>query len=146
MPNWCECELEVIGKYAAEFIDWISWGDSAFDFATIIPEPSYTGYDSSTIGEDGKMPDWYNWRLKNWGTKWNASNAELDGSRDLIRFETAWSPPIPVILRASEMFDNTKFILSYWESGMGFCGHFVAENGKVIHEMVDENYQGIRGG
>ena len=58
--------------------------------------------------------DWYDWAIANWGTKWNAA-ARLDviwisQSDDKamceIIFATAWSAPLPVIKKVSEMFPN----------------------------------------
>ena len=39
--------------------------------------------------------NWYDWNRKHWGTKWNAYESKLDG--DVLRFETAWSAPHPVL-------------------------------------------------
>jgi len=40
-------------------------------------------------------PTWYEWRVMNWGTKWNAYDVVLEGDDEEIkmRFDSAWSPP-----------------------------------------------------
>ena len=43
--------------------------------------------------------DWYEWCVKNWGTKWNADT--LSVSDDEIIFNTAWSPSEPIIKELS---------------------------------------------
>lgn len=51
-------------------------------------------------------PTWYDWNIKNWGTKWDASSAELTqkGKVLIFEFETAWSPPVPVFEYIAEHF------------------------------------------
>jgi len=40
--------------------------------------------------------NWYDWAIKNWGTKWGVYDVtEWKGNK--ISFNTAWSPPIPII-------------------------------------------------
>lgn len=46
----------------------------------------------------GGIMDWYDWNIKNWGTKWNAYDFERISESE-IKFETAWSAPHPVIER-----------------------------------------------
>lgn len=45
--------------------------------------------------------DWYDWRIANWGTKWNVEkNVDIDNLSDnniTLWFSTAWSPPVPLI-------------------------------------------------
>lgn len=59
--------------------------------------------------------DWHEWRCKNWGVKWNASDAVWDGNT--VAFYTAWSPPIPFFEALSERI------------GVGFEVHSWVENG-----------------
>lgn len=48
--------------------------------------------------------DWYDWRCKKWGTKWDVVEPEVisaswpDGERSSFKFRcwTPWSPPVPV--------------------------------------------------
>lgn len=47
--------------------------------------------------------DWYEWRCRNWNTKWNSCDDVMDAS-DTISFSTAWDIPYPIFLKLSEMF------------------------------------------
>ena len=38
------------------------------------------------------FPTWYEWRIANWGTKWNAFGTEIL-SNDEIKFQTTWNCP-----------------------------------------------------
>jgi hypothetical protein len=61
-------------------------------------------------------------------------------------FDTAYSPPVPVILRMSRKFPTLTFALNYFEMGMAFCGMVVLKNEEVIVNEVNNNYHGGRGG
>lgn len=70
-------------------------------FNRLIPMPTniFMG-DLSKTEEDkyGAENCWYEWRIKNWGTKWDAYQQEiqmLDDDILQIMFQTAWSAPIP---------------------------------------------------
>jgi hypothetical protein len=73
------------------------------------------------------MPNWYSWRVSNWGTKWEVS-AEIishsveDGWINLA-FDSAWSPPLEAFY-AWEAADSESrsFNIRYVEWGMAFCG------------------------
>ncbi len=75
--------------------------------------------------------DWYDWSIDNWGTKWNAGDVTQDHIGDrgfIIYFDTAWSPPVPVIEALIARFPEADIRLSYMEPGVGFAGE-VNSNG-----------------
>jgi hypothetical protein len=58
--------------------------------------------------------NWYDWSIANWGTKWNACDAELDDDCIAegyieIRFTTAWEAPVPVFEKMFAMFPKLSF-------------------------------------
>jgi len=55
--------------------------------------------------------NWYDWNIKNWGTKWNAYSFKRLNERQ-IYFETAWSAPFPVIDKLHEL--TQKHIIHEW--------------------------------
>ena len=62
---------------------------------------------------------WYNWRVQNWGTKWDAYTMEIDDT-DMphgfeVQFETAWSPPEEVCHAIREQFDDLSISWFYDE-------------------------------
>jgi hypothetical protein len=78
--------------------------------------------------------DWYIWSLQNWGTKWDAYYSEVEAWRDnelFYRFQTAWSPPEPVIVEMSRQFPELEFELRYLEAGIGFHGILCCQGGDV---------------
>lgn len=106
---------------------------------------------------DGYNQGGYEWCFTNWGTKWDARRVSVGDIKPLrkengdarhrakITFETAWTPPKPVIRRASELFQAVRFELRYYERGMAFSGTFVCDNGKVLRDTTCR-YSGNRGG
>jgi len=189
MPNWCDCELRVIGKtkevklfkeFAKSDIDYRTSDDgkdeNVLDTNNFIPYPKYfkdlddkakehnekaqklTGKAREKFKhmKDGFNSGGYEWCSENWGTKWGICRAELtdeytwelegEERNDLnYSFETAWSPPCPLVVRMSVLFPSLTFELRYFESGGGFNGLFVCEKGKIIDDKQGE-YFGNRGG
>ena len=77
------------------------------------------------------------WCIENWGTRWDAVNTERwENDETLVYiFSTAESPPIKVVKKMSEMFQDLRFELKYYESGVGFKGIFGCEKGEVKIDM-----------
>ena len=88
--------------------------------------------------EEKGMPEWWNWRVNNWGTKWsvNSDNIELEEKKGSLtyRFETAWAYPEPVIQRLSEMFPDADILLSFYEPGCIGRGSVTYKGGEIIKE------------
>lgn len=64
--------------------------------------------------------DWYEWCINNWGTKWQPMNVEIDGQ--ILSFDTAWSPPQPIIEQIGEKFKKLSFEYRYYEPGICLAG------------------------
>jgi hypothetical protein len=146
--------------------------ETPFDFNRFIPYPEkweqmdrereafYDRFNSLTPAEretvpippDGFNSGGYDWCVENWGTKWNACRVQIgqrsewdrEVSQDL-HFETAWSPPEPVIKRAAEMFPDLTLTLRYFECGCAYNGMLRCEGGEVTFDESGP-YFGNRGG
>lgn len=90
------------------------------------------------------MSTWYDWRRRFWGTKWNAMNFKTEDA-DTVRFDTAWTPPLPVIEKLAEMFPGKEIELTWADEGIGSnTGHLViGENGEEVEfvEYEDNSQQ-----
>lgn len=80
---------------------------------------------------------WYKWRIRNWGTKWNAygyeDGVQFDGHS--LRFWSAWSPPQPVIAKLSEMYPDLDFVHQFADEDIGHnCGEDEYHNGSLCGE------------
>lgn len=50
---------------------------------------------------------WYDWNTDHWGTKWNASDTEIDTKLQRIEFDTAWDMPRPIFQELANKFNIT---------------------------------------
>jgi len=145
MPNWCMNEIEVWGKNKSlrKLMDTIRNEDCDFDFNKISPYPAnYIEQDNKVEGQfDGYNNGGHQWCLKNWGTKWNASEPSVSiGVKYLMMsFDTAYTPSLPVTGKLSKLFPDLKFKHSYEEEGCDFSGYRVMKEGEVIRE-ADGDY------
>ena len=194
MPNWTQNIMIVRGtKTAVEyFLKKYINSAGEFDFDMVIPEPKtkkecpgeYITEEDESIGRKPWF-DWYKWRCDNWGTKWNAS-CTMTTPKSLctktraskrvhektwyeveITYDTAWSPPMPVIEKLQKEFhDAMKEGLIWIEhyylgDGSEFVGRVIGlspeeyccygdpefkkmliEDGWETEESFEENYLG----
>lgn len=156
MPNWAENRLIIKGstlKLTELLLKYTSTHDEnelCIDFNLIAPTPIELTNNSSpvsseelakTFKEKYGAEDWYHWNCDNWGTKWNARAISLKDNGNSLEFEfdTAWSPPIPIIQKLSKLFPDLKLTLTYAESGMGFAGREVYEKGHRTLQKYTED-------
>ena len=81
---------------------------------------------------------WYDWNIRNWGTKWDAGDASSERYADdhlNYSFSTAWSPPIEAITELSIQHPSVSFTLeSEEEQGWGVELEFVNGEQTVLRE------------
>ncbi len=106
----------------------------------------------SSDAKDGFNSGGYQWCVENWGTKWDAKEPRVDEQYEqdreleaMVMFETAWSPPLPVIKRAAELYPDISFTLKYFERGACYNGMYCCEGGEVVYDESGP-YFGDRGG
>lgn len=84
--------------------------------------------------------DWYDWAVRNWGTKWNSSDGFYEN--DTLSFQTAWSLPEPVLVKLSEMFPDITIGVVYADEDIGSnCGEFQLVDGNIENYI---EYDGIQ--
>ena len=136
MPNWCSNEVSVYGdeEDIKAFKEFVTNGEKVFDFNKILPMPKVLDSDASSkltkeesasrikkYGHD----NWYDWRVDNWGTKWDVPNAELqwEGETDLeYSIETAWAPPEGIHQALVDKFPHISISWFYREDGVQIAG------------------------
>ena len=109
-----------------------------FSLNEIVPQPDDIIQESIVFGIDYDGRDWYTWNTKNWGTKWNAYNQERvrESGRLIFRFETAWSPPHPVMEVLAAEFPKACIEHAMIDEGWNFAGIVFYENGEVVEERL----------
>ena len=162
MPNWCFNKITIrAGKETRDNIANFLKGDqyfrpwnyeegkqhdvlvaqpTLFAFHNVIPQPDYILEETDPRRKTNVPKDsedgWYNWRVNNWGTKWEVSEVAMYESKVALtyEFDTAWSPPEPVIAKLSELFPNAYITLFFDEPGMAFRGSISYKEGGVVRE------------
>jgi hypothetical protein len=96
--------------------------------------------------------DWYNFNVREWGTKWDVAVSEDDKYPDTTieeaengenyvvhyNFNTAWSRPLGAISKLSAQYPTLLFTLSY-EEETGWGGEMEFLRGEVISESEYDN-------
>jgi hypothetical protein len=164
MPNWVFNHLTIDGskediakvkaqvgatvktKYkSADEVDEVVDREPIFSFMNILPPPedkleeyhAVHGYSNGEKTGDTEY-NWYNFNVREWGTKWDARDVELledDETYLHYKFDTAWSPPTEVITKLAEQNPNLNITLEYREE-QGWGGE-IAFNGSSV-EVVKE--------
>lgn len=161
MPNHCTNLLSCTsGKNIGEVIKpYLTSDGKNIDFNKILPMPegiektiAYSTIESITkeqtdeereaekvklnlLKEDNTkqygFPDWYEWCVNKWDTKWNAYNCwtledDFNKVEDFgdIGFQTAWSPPIAVIRELAKL-TGESLRMAYYDEGWMFAGEYM---------------------
>ena len=85
--------------------------------------------------DNNDVNNWYNWNVRNWGTKWDAGrvSVEDDGDADALiyDFETAWAAPIPVFEIMAREYPDLTFTFR-WEEEQGFGEELWVKVGALV--------------
>lgn len=85
-----------------------------------------------------KTNHWYDWNVRTWGCKWDASYVQCDRDSDtklVYSFETPWSAPEPVFQEMVASFPKLDFEYRYLEE-QGWGGEVHGSGG--LYWIVDE--------
>ena len=155
MPNHCHNRVTIYGSGndTEETREQIAKLKEIFEgesiFTQIIPEPDWANTplmssDVTKYGQDrGKlgelpMPDgtfqstdrrddrWYDWRLQNWDTKWDAYDVHItddDPDQLEVEFDTAWSPPEAICNEIREQYPDLAISWFFDEPGCEIAGY-----------------------
>lgn len=148
MPNWVHTEMSVTGpaKYVERFKLRAAWSHMEYwpDMAPAMSESVLSFWNFKRPEWVERMEggsywaretshNWYTWNTKNWGTKWDAANAELivNADTDIVyRFDTAWSPPEAVFKAMAAQFPKCMFEMRCVEE-TGWGVEYAAKNGTL---------------
>lgn len=116
MPNWCKNEIKITGDPV---------------LIRNLRSQMYAGIDGNLPQPMNCLPlpedigsGWYEWSVKNWGTKWpmQVTKAEFTADEIVLTGDTAWSPPIPLLEHISRLYPGLEIVLTYYEEGVSFAG------------------------
>ena len=145
MPNWCNNNISITGPNSVidkieKIVKEEKEENGLLNFFHPMPK-QLEGTTSPSSSADKPQPmvegfdNWYDWRVENWGTKWELCefygvdrqyHSEQNEGESTITFgfDSAWAPPI----NAYEQFlrDNEDCSLKAWyyEGGCDFMGEW----------------------
>ena len=148
MPNHCHNRVTFYpsGNNTDSSLDQIETIKDIFTgesvFTQIIPEPDWP----NTPNKDGELPQmvedtfprsvfkstgmtdqrWYDWRVQNWDTKWDAYDVEVtddDPEQLEVEFNTAWAPPEAICHKLREDYPDIAISWFYDEPGCEIAGY-----------------------
>jgi len=141
MPNWCDNQITITGPNSV--IDKIEKivkeekdTDGLLNFFHPMPKQlDDTTSPSSSADKPQPMIEgfdcWYDWRVENWGTKWDCNEfygVDRQGDTISFGFSSAWSPPINAyekfIISSSEKKQDVSIKAYYYEGGCDFMGEW----------------------
>jgi len=145
MPNWCNNSINISGS--TETIKTL-WDEANKEGSGLLnamkpmpkeldgttsptPQEGQAGYKGPQPKIDG-FDNWYDWRVQNWGTKWDIDPTEGleftdhgDGTAQISGwFESAWAPPIQAYDTFLDDMDGCSLTADYHEPGMDFAGFY----------------------
>ena len=153
MPNHCYQQVHVYGPrfLVKELYDNLSKEEPQF-CQVVVPMPFEQWLAPKTRCEGFEVEGWYDWRVKNWGTKWDVVDVEMTQSLLLHDDEdqepsgmnasfsfncwTAWSPPVPVWDKLYEM--GISVDADYQDEGMMFEGRYVNGEDECWEPEIEE--------
>lgn len=133
MPNWCKNNLRIKdnGEKTLELLEYVKDEKGNFTMNKAVPMPKeLKDTNSPNFGNEEEKKklvekygadNWYDWRCKNWGVKWDAQESGFwkDGDDWMISFSTPWGPPCEFMKKLSTQFPKITFILQFADEGYG---------------------------
>jgi hypothetical protein len=113
--------------------------DIALEYLRLHPEKEAAGRKAIELIKKYGFSDWYSWSIAHWGTKWNSYNflEVRDHASFEFMFNTAWSPPIPVLDAVAQKFPDLSFDIKWFDEGWCHAGSGVIGKGSP-HRSADD--------
>ena len=172
MPNYCNNNIVITGPNSViDKIEKIANGDKGDLLQYFYPMPKALQDTTAPLQKDATKEEkakakenlkkygydnWYDWRVENWGTKWdimefyNINRKEIgeDESEISLGFDTAWAPALGAYEKFLDKNSNCSLKAYYYEPGCDFMGEW--DNGmdscfEVAKYGLDDDFwkQGI---
>ena len=158
MPNWCKNSVTFSHPNTTQIARVVAAFNQEKLMSEFFPCPEDLNITSGYLGagtpEQAELEalqaanlakygfkDWYDWKISNWGTKWDCGEKDgaeyTDGDTSVtLNFGTAWSPPIEFY----EQMQDAGFEVDalYYEPGVSFCGRY-SEDGDAYYNITGDS-------
>ena len=148
MPNYCNNNIVITGPNSViDKIEKIANGDKGDLLQYFYPMPKALQDTTAPLQKDATKEEkakakenlkkygydnWYDWRVENWGTKWdcmefyNINRKEIgeDESEISLGFDTAWAPALGAYEKFIDENSNCSLKAYYYEPGCDFMGEW----------------------
>ena len=173
MPNWCLNSLTIKGpkEKVKSLYDEIMEKNQFLSI--LVPEPDYkvtlvpkaypetSAYFAKTDEEREEIMEnkptirddsWWDWRVINWGTKWDISPDNLEnfhyfeeGDIGSIEagYDSAWGPPSQALMTYWENNQDLNIRNSFYEEGCAFVG--ISENDDYDEFEIPQDWREVEG-
>jgi len=140
LPNWCSNTATITfktPKEATQFVEACKEVGPRPVAGTLLDMQPAKNLFQHYLPEPDNTPDWYSWRVNNWGIKWPPNILDVctpDLVSVIITFESPWCPPTDWFEHCGMNYD-WEWHLEYIECGACFAG--VAEgnsDGITFHD------------
>jgi len=146
MPNWCENKLKMTGPkdlIVALYERAVSLSETTNEGLLEAMRPMPEALKETTAPRD--KPNWYDWAIDHWGTKWDVETNDLHLSVDEVEgkativgfFDSAWSPPLEALVWYGEQHPDVEIELGFLEGGLGFAGVLTISDGEAEEKPLE---------
>src|SRR5210317_1333132 len=164
MPNWCNNTITIQGPtdtikplwdeaQKTGLLNAIKPMPSILEDTTSPTPDNMDKVQQSTMIAQTGFDNWYDWRVSNWGCKWDVDTEGLeyednkDGTASISGyFESPWGPPIEAYNTFCDDMDNCSLEAFYEEGGMDFAGHYDNGSDDYLEGISDYARQQIKTG
>lgn len=131
MPNHVTNEIRGNAKALSSLLN----DAGEVDFSFLVPPPANLETGGCSGQHAPGVVCWYEWNVANWGTKWNGYDSQV--SDGLVRFDTAWSHPEPVIRALSLKHPDETFEVRFADEDLGQnVGEYMIRNGLILSQRL----------
>ena len=163
MPNWCNNTITIQGPTdtikplwdeakKTGLLNAIKPMPSILEDTTSPTPDNLDSVQKSTMIAQTGFDNWYDWRVSNWGCKWDVDTEGLeftdngDGTASIAGwFDSPWGPPIEAYNTFCDDMANCSLEAFYEEGGMDFAGHYNNGNDDYIEGLSDYAREVVKG-
>lgn len=131
MPNWCNNSIVIEGPADKIRALWAAATTDNEELALLDALNPMPPELMETVADGSAGPNWYNWRVANWGAKWEIDMEGLelvedeDGRARIEGYaDSAWGPPLEAFKAYAALNEDVTMELKYFEPGMSFIGQW----------------------